>query len=265
MGWASSKGDAAVGAIFNFAKAFFGTVSLKQSVGRMPSHPETLSPIPTMGNIMALTVQMTLSENKLIGEKIVTPRLVNQQTLDYDAFCDYLAQGSTVTAADVSAVMKQLEKTLPVILALNAKVVASPEGLVFRPSVKGSITQSQLKAKLEQRKADYIANGDMASADKIDVNRELSASDLATSDLTAGIVIDLPKKWDSRFLQTVTFKRVTKANVVVEGNANGTDDEQNQGTNGNQTQGGGSTGEGQTSGSGGGSSTTDNDGSNGFG
>ena len=101
-----------------------------------------------MGNPMALNVQMILSENKLIGEKIVTPRIVNQQNLDYDAFCDYLAQGSTVTAADVSAVMKQLEKTLPIILALNAKVTASPEGLVFRPTVKGSITQSQLKANI---------------------------------------------------------------------------------------------------------------------
>ena len=59
---------------------------------------------------MALNVQMVLSENKLINEKMVVPRLVNQQTLDYDAFCDSLAQGSTVTAADVSAVMKQLEK-----------------------------------------------------------------------------------------------------------------------------------------------------------
>ena len=87
---------------------------------------------------MALNVQMVLSENKLINEKMVTPRLVNQQVLDYDAFCDYLAQGSTVTAADVSAVMKQLEKTIPLILALNAKITASPEGLTFRPTVRGS-------------------------------------------------------------------------------------------------------------------------------
>ena len=111
---------------------------------------------------------MILSENKLINEKIVTPRLVNQQTLDYDTFCDYLAQGSTLTAADVSAVMKQIEKTLPLVLGLNAKVNATPEGLVFRPGVKGSITQSQLKAKLEKRKADYLAAGDTESANKID-------------------------------------------------------------------------------------------------
>ena len=96
--------------------------------GESPGHVrgqqtgETPSPIPAMGNMpMALNVQMVLSENKLIGEKIVTPRIVNQQTLDYDAFCDYLAQGSTVTAADVSAVMKQLEKNIPLILGLNAR------------------------------------------------------------------------------------------------------------------------------------------------
>ena len=164
---------------------------------------------------MALNVQMILSENKLINEKMVTPRLVNQQTLDYDAFCDYLAQGSTVTAADVSAVMKQLEKTIPLILALNAKITASPEGLTFRPTVRGSLTQSQLKAKLEQRKADYLAAGDTAAAEKIDTERMLTASDLSTSDLIAGIVIDLPKKWDTRFQQSVEFRRVTRSTSVV--------------------------------------------------
>lgn len=143
---------------------------------------------------MALNVQMILSENKLIGEKIVTPRLVNQQTLDYDTFCDYLAQGSTVTAADVSAVMKQLEKNIPLILGLNTKIIASPEGLVFRPTVKGSITQSQLKAKLAQRKQGYLDAGDTASAAKINPERALEAGDLATSDLQACIVIDLPKE-----------------------------------------------------------------------
>ena len=173
---------------------------------------------------MALNVQMVLTENKLIGEKIVTPRIVNQQTLDYDTFCDYLAQGSTVTAADVSAVMKQLEKNIPLILGLNTKIVASPDGLTFRPTVKGSITQSQLKAKLTQRKADYEAAGNTAAAEKIDVNRELMASDLATSDLTACIVIDMPKKWDSRFQQTVDFKRIVKGVVIEDNTDTGIDD-----------------------------------------
>ena len=191
---------------------------------------------------MALNVQMVLSENKLIGEKIVTPRLVNQQTLDYDTFCDYLAQGSTVTAADVSAVMKQLEKNIPLILGLNTKIVASPEGLVFRPTVKGSITQSQLKAKLVQRKQDYIDAGDTVSAGKIDADRELSAGDLATSDLQACIVIDLPKKWDTRFQQTVTYKRVTKSNLIADDttSSGGTGSGTTQGGSGTGTSGGGS-------------------------
>lgn len=178
---------------------------------------------------MALNVQMVLSENKLIGEKIVTPRIVNQQTLDYDTFCDYLAQGSTVTAADVSAVMKQLEKNIPLILGLNAKIVASPDGLTFRPTVKGSLTQSQLKAKLTQRKADYMAAGNTAAAEKIDVNRELMASDLATSDLTACIVIDMPKKWDTRFQQSVEFKRIVKG-LVIEDTTTGGSSSDDQGS-----------------------------------
>ena len=120
--------------------------------------------------------------------------------------------------------MKQLEKNIPLILGLNTKIIASPEGLVFRPTVKGSITQSQLKAKLAQRKQDYLDAGDTASAAKIDANRALAAGDLATSDLHACIVIDLPKKWDTRFQQTVTYKRVTKGVAVLsEGEGEGND------------------------------------------
>ena len=120
--------------------------------------------------------------------------------------------------------MKQLEKNIPLILGLNAKIVASPDGLTFRPTVKGSITQSQLKAKLTQRKADYMAAGNTAAADKIDVNRELMASDLATSDLTACIVIDMPKKWDSRFQQSVEFKRIVKGLVIEDNTDTGSED-----------------------------------------
>ena len=148
-----------------------------------------------------LNVQINKLFNHLIEEFMVIPRLVNQQTLDFNAFCEYLADGSTVTAADVSAVMKQIEMRLPLLLALNAKVVCSPEGLSFRPAVSGSITQSQLKKKLEARlEADPTAD--------VDVNREVSVSDLAVSDLTASIAIDLPKKWNERFQSKAEFKRV---------------------------------------------------------
>ena len=183
------------------------------------------SPLLTRGNRM-LPIQFVIYTNQMINELIVVPRLVNQQTLAYNETCDYLAQGSTVTAADVSAVMKQMETVLPRILALNTKVICSPNGMTFRPAVRGSITQSQLKAKLEAKK---LANPSL----DIDVNRQLTVSDLATSDLTACIVIDLPKGWDTTFKQMVEFKRVTKATAEVAeqttdgtgGNDNSGDDE----------------------------------------
>ena len=168
---------------------------------------------------MALQVQMVVSENKMIGEKIVSPRLVNLQSLAFDDFCDFVAQGSTVTAADVSAVMKQLEKNIPFILSLNTKVNVSPEGLVFRPSVKGSITQSQLAAKLSARRQAYLDAGDTESAEKINVNRTLESADLSVNDLQACIVIDLPKRWDTRFKQ----QRVTKGASMMSDSENGDD------------------------------------------
>ena len=170
---------------------------------------------------MALNVQFVKSMNPLINEYIVTPRLVNQQLLQYDDACDYLAQGSTVTAADVSAVMKQIETALPRILSLNTKIVCSPNGLTFRPAVRGSITQSELKAKLEAKK---LANPQA----NVDVDRELQLSDLTINDLTACIVIDLPKGWDNLFKQMVEFKRVTK--VTQDSNSNGSSESDDSGS-----------------------------------
>ena len=155
---------------------------------------------------MALNVQFFKLHNHLTNEDIIVPRLVNQQTLDFNAVCEYLADGSTVTAADVAAVMKQIENRLPLVLGLNAKVVCSPEGLTFRPKVSGSVTQSQLKKRLQAKlEADPTA--------VVDVNRVLSTSDLSTSDLTAEISIELPKVWNERFRTKATFKRVNKAGL----------------------------------------------------
>ena len=152
---------------------------------------------------MALNVQFYKVHNHLTDEDIVVPRIVNQQALDFNALCEYLADGSTVTAADVAAVMKQIETRLPLLLGLNAKVVCSPEGLTFRPKVSGSITQSQLKKKLQAKlAADPTLD--------IDVNRALSVSDLAVSDLTAEISIVLPKALNERFQSKASFKRVNK-------------------------------------------------------
>ena len=199
---------------------------------------------------MALNVQFYKVTNALINEDIVVPRLVNQQSLDFNAMCDYLADGSTVTAADVAAVMKQIETRLPLVLGLNAKVVCSPEGLVFRPRVSGSITQSQLKKKLEAKlAADPTLD--------IDVNRALQTSDLSIDDLTAEISIELPKVWNERFQQKATFKRVTKALAENADNADGTDPsdsqnqgDSNQGTNTGENTGGNTGGGGNDSGSG---------------
>lgn len=155
---------------------------------------------------MALNVQFIKVFNRLIEQYIVSPRLVNQQVLEYNKLCDYLADGSTVTATDVSAVMKQIEKKLPFLLGLNVRAICSPEGLTFRPAISGSITQDQLKKKLEARKA---AETDPEKAAAIDVNRELKLSDLTTGDITASIVIDLPKKWLERFHAEAEFVRVS--------------------------------------------------------
>ena len=175
---------------------------------------------------MALTVQFYKLFNHLIEENVIIPRIVNQQTLDFNALCEYLADGSTVTAADVAAVMKQIEMRLPLVLGLNAKVICSPEGLTFRPKVSGSITQSQLKAKLEAKlAADPTLD--------IDVNRELKVSDLSINDLTASIEISLPKKWNERFQSKAEFKRVVKASTTESA-------EETEGTEGSETGGSGS-------------------------
>ena len=202
---------------------------------------------------MALNVQFQKLHNYMTDEDIVIPRLVNQQTMDFNALCEYLADGSTVTAADVSAVMKQIEMRLPLVLGLNAKVICSPEGLTFRPKVSGSITQSELKKKLEAKlAADPTLD--------IDVNRELKTSDLSISDLTASIAIEMPKKWDERFHSKAEFKRVSKATAEVsEGNAPATGSSSNSNEGESTTGGGTSTGSGSNTGggttSGGGSNT----------
>ena len=180
---------------------------------------------------MALNVQFYKVHNQLIDEDIVMPRLVNQQSLDFNQLCEYLADGSTLTAGDISAVMKLIELRLPLILGLNAKVVCSPEGLTFRPAVSGSITQSQLKAKLEAKLAED------PTAD-IDVDRALKLSDLSVSDLTASIAIDLPKKWNERFKTKAEFKRMTKETSEGSASGSGNDGDSTETGSGNPPMGG---------------------------
>lgn len=146
--------------------------------------------------------------NTILGEDIVQTRTVDTQTVDFTDFCMRLAHGSTVTAADVSAVMQQIEDKLPEILSLNAKVICSPSGLTFRPKVSGCITKSELKAKLEARKA---AETDPEKAAKIDVNRDLRTSDLTISDCTVLVEVTLPKQWNTALNNRSILKRVGKS------------------------------------------------------
>ena len=155
-----------------------------------------------------ISTQFIKMHNKLKNEPIVMARVVNTQTVSFNDWCARMANGSTVTAADVAAVMQQIEDKLPEIVSLNAKVICSPNGLVFRPKVSGSISQSQLKERLTARKE---AEKDPEKAAHINVDRELSTSDLSLSDCIATIEVDLPRNWSAIFRKRVELKRVKKA------------------------------------------------------
>jgi len=185
-----------------------------------------------------ITIQFVKMKNAIINEDLVQPRIVNMQTMEFNDWCAHLADGSTVTAADVAAVMKQLETKLPLILGLNTKVVCSPDGLTFRPKVSGSITQSDLRKKLEARKA---AETDPEKAAKIDVTRALTTSDLTIDDCDVSIVVDLPKMWSASFMQKAHLKRVNKAtSSSTEEDGGLTPNEGEGNTEGEQNQNGGS-------------------------
>ena len=151
---------------------------------------------------MAIKTRIAVRVNNFTQEKVASAQIVDLQPMSFTEFCDYMAQDSTVGVADVMAVMTQLEKKLPLLLALGTKVQVSAEGMIVRPTVSGSLTQSQLKAKLEARKA---------SGEDVDVNREITAADLTVKDLTAGVAIDFSKKFNAAFSQNGTFKRVGEA------------------------------------------------------
>ena len=174
----------------------------------------------------------------MINEDIVVPRLVNTQVIEFSDWCQRMANGSTVTAADVAAVMQQIENKMLENLTLNAKITCSPGGLVFRPKVSGSITQSQLKAKLQAKKT---AETDPEKAALINVNRALSTSDLAISDCTVSIEVDLPKSWSTDFQNQATLKRVKGSTTDSTDDTDTSDSETTGGTSGSgNTSGGGS-------------------------
>ena len=151
---------------------------------------------------MAIKTRIAVRVNNFTQEKVASAQIVDLQPMSFTEFCDYMAQDSTVGVAAVMAVMTQLEKKLPLLLAMGTKVQVSAEGMIVRPTVSGSLTQSQLKAKLEARKA---------AGEDVDVNREITAADLTVKDLTAGVAIDFSKKFNAAFAQNGTFKRVGDA------------------------------------------------------
>ena len=153
---------------------------------------------------MSVQVKISVRKNALTGESLASANIVNLQQMEFAEFCDYLAQDSTVGAADVAAVMTQLEKKLPLLIGMGTKVQISQEGMTVKPTVSGSLTQSALKAKLEAKKA---------AGEDVDVSRELKASDLTVADLTAGVSIDFSKKFKASFAQNATLKR-TNTGVV---------------------------------------------------
>ena len=156
---------------------------------------------------MAIKAKVIVRDNHLTKEKVASAAIVDLQQMSFTEFCDYMSQDSTVGAADVMAVITQLEKKLPLLLAMGTKVQVSAEGMVVRPTVSGSLTQSQLKAKLEARKA---------AGEDVDVNRAITAADLTVKDLTAGVAIDFSKKFNAAFAQNGTFKRVGDVAVTTD-------------------------------------------------
>lgn len=157
---------------------------------------------------MAISVKIQVRKNTLSNENIALAQVINLQQMDFAALCDYLAQDSTVGAADVAAVMTQLEKKLPLLLSLGTKVQLSAEGMTARPTVSGSLTQSALRAKLQAKKD--------AGDTSVNVDRPLKTSDLTVSDLTAGVSLDFSKKFLTAFAQNATFKRTTSTEAATE-------------------------------------------------
>lgn len=155
---------------------------------------------------MSIKVKVSVRKNHLTNENIASAQIVNLQQMDFPEFCDYLAQDSTVGAADVAAVMTQLEKKLPLILGLGQKVQISQEGMTVRPTVSGSLTQTQLTQRLTAKKE--------AGDTTVDTSRLLKPSDLAVSDLTAGVAIDFSRKFNAAFAQKAVFKRDQNAAVA---------------------------------------------------
>ena len=148
---------------------------------------------------MSIKIKVATRTNSISKEKVASAQIVDLRTVGYNEFCEYLAQDSTVGVADVAAVMAQLEKKLPLLLGMGSKVQISQDGMMVKPTVSGSLTQSQLTAKLQARQA---------AGETVDTTRVITAADLTVGDLTAGVAIDFGKKFRSAFADKAEFDRV---------------------------------------------------------
>ena len=155
---------------------------------------------------MSIKIKVATRTNSISKEKVASAQIVDLRTVSYNEFCEYLAQDSTVGVADVAAVMAQLEKKLPLLLGMGNKVQISQGGMTVKPTVSGSLSQSQLKAKLQARKD---------AGETVNVDRALTSADLTVNDLTAGVTIDFGKKFKSSFADKAEFQRV-QSGVVEE-------------------------------------------------
>ena len=104
---------------------------------------------------MAIKTRIAVRENHLTKEKVASANIVDLQPMSFTEFCDYMAQDSTVGAADVMAVMTQLEKKLPLLLALGTKVQVSAEGMVVRPpsAARSHRASSRRSSRLARQRA----------------------------------------------------------------------------------------------------------------
>jgi len=148
---------------------------------------------------MSLHISISKQHNNLRKEDVLVPRLEDQIAMDFQKFCEYMAENTIVSAADISMVMTLIDARLPELLNLNVKAKCTPSGLTFSPRISGSLSQSQLRAKLQARQSD-------------DTERPLQPADLMVNDLTATIGVEIPKIWQRRFQAKLNFMRVVRRN-----------------------------------------------------
>ena len=149
-----------------------------------------------------LNVRFQKRLNKIANQEIVSANLVNLNKIDFNTFCKFMSDGTSLTKSDVSAVMTRFVDLNPSLLNTNSYIDFDGQGSYVRPTVSGSLSASQYK----QQQLD--------SGKSEDECKSLTCSALKTSDLTAGISITLSKDVVSAFKPE--WKRVGSDNQAGE-------------------------------------------------